>query len=486
MPRVLFITSEAHPLMKTGGLGDVGGSLPPALLALGAEVRLLMPAYRDAKIAAGALRPVADIPVVRGSSATLLEGTLPGTDVPLWLIDYAPAFDRPGHPYLDANGQPWYDNAPRFALLCNAAVALARGIVAVNWRPDVLHCHDWQTGLVPALLSLDARRAASVFTIHNLAYQGLFPADAFGALALPPSLWSHHALEFHGQLSFIKGGLAFADRLTTVSPTYAREIQTREYGCGLDGLLRHRADRLSGILNGIDTAIWDPAHDDYLVQRYSASSFAKKQLNKRALQELCGLPVADDVPLLGIVGRMVEQKGVDLVLDAWPALAQQPLQLVVLGNGESRYETAWRELRDQYPDRLAVRIGYDEALAHRIEAGADMFLMPSRFEPCGLNQIYSLRYGTVPIVRRVGGLADTVTDASPEALAAGNATGFVFEAAHADALRLTVQRALALYTDKRAWRALATSGMQLDFSWHKSARDYLALYQRALGDGATA
>ena len=482
MHKVLFVASEAHPLSKTGGLGDVCGSLPPALRELGADVRLLMPAYRDAKAAAGALRVVAQLPVLRGSTATLLEGILPGTDVPLWLVDYPPAYDRAGHPYLDTQGQSWYDNAPRFALLCQVAATLARGTASIDWRPDVVHCHDWQTGLVPALLALQTPRPATVFTIHNLAYQGLFPMEIFGTLDLPASLWSHHALEFHGQLSFIKGGLAFADRLTTVSPTYAREIQTPEYGCGLEGLLALRADRLSGILNGIDVATWDPARDSHLVQPYSARAFAKKKANKAALQELCGLPVAPDIPLIGMVGRLVEQKGIDLVLDAWPQLAERELQLIALGAGESRYEDAWRQLRERHPDRLAVRIGYDETLAHRIEAGADMFLMPSRFEPCGLNQMYSLRYGTVPIVRDVGGLADTVIDAAPSALADGSATGFVFDGASPEALLKAVQRALAMYADAPAWRALALNGMRLDFSWKKSAREYIDLYARARQD----
>jgi starch synthase len=482
MHKVLFVASEVHPLIKTGGLADVGGSLPPALAALGCDVRVLMPGYRDAKAAAGTLRSVGEIRLPRGGTATLLEGTLPGTGVTVWLVDYAPAYDRPGHPYLDARGQPWYDNAPRFALLCRAAAALALGNTAVAWRPDVVHCNDWQTGLTPALLALASARPASVFTIHNLAYQGVFPAGVFSALELPAPLWSADALEFYGQLSFIKGGLAFADRLTTVSPTYAREIQTPENGFGLDGLLKHRADRLSGIVNGIDVDVWDPAKDHYIPEQYSARTPARKQMNKAALQRLCGLPQQSDAPVLGMVGRLVEQKGIDLVLDAWPMLAQQPLQLVVLGSGESAYEDTWRRLRERHPDRLAVRIGYDEALAHYIEAGADMFLMPSRFEPCGLNQMYSQRYGTIPIVRRVGGLADTVVDASPAALADGSATGIAFEPATPGALAQAVRRALALYADKSAWRGLMRNGMRQDFSWEQSARRYREVYALARSD----
>ena len=487
MPRVLFIASEAHPLAKTGGLGDVCGSLPPALRALGCDVRLLMPAYRDAKRVVGALRMVAQIPIFfTDAPATLLEGQLPDSDVPVWLIDYPPAFERDGHPYLAPDGQPWHDNAPRFAVLCAATVALANGVSGNDWRPDVVHCHDWQTGLVPALLSATPSRPVTIFTVHNLAYQGLFPADMFLQLRLPPALWSSAALEFFGQLSFIKGGLALADYVTTVSPTYAREIQTPEFGCGLDGLLRHRADRLTGILNGIDSATWNPAMDPHLAQTYTADSLERKRSNKRALQEHVGLARDPERPLIGVIGRMVEQKGFDLALDAWRELAPQQAQLVVLGNGESRYEDAWRDTARRYPRQVAVHIGYDEALAHQIEAGADMFLMPSRFEPCGLNQMYSLRYGTVPIVRRIGGLADTVVDATAERLANGTATGFTFDAASADALAHAVTRALELYRDSKKWRALAVNGMRQDFGWHSSARAYAALYKRALAERTSA
>lgn len=450
------------------------------------DVRLLLPAYFDALHVAGPLRAVAEIPIPRiGGRATLLQGTLPGTRIPMWLVDFPPAFGRAGNPYLDADGQPWYDNAARFALFDDVAVALARGQAGIAWRPDVVHCHDWQTGLIPARLALDASRPATVFTIHNLAYQGVFPATMFDALALPPALWSIDGLEFHGSLSFIKGGIAFADRINTVSPTYAREIQTPAFGHGLDGILHARSDRLSGILNGIDINIWNPGHDRFIAQPYSATRYRDKAVNKHALQKESGLPRAD-VPLFGLVGRLVEQKGIDLVLDAWPTLLDTPSQLVVLGTGERTYETALAKLAARHPDRIAVKIGYDEALAHRIEAGADIFLMPSRFEPCGLNQMYSLRYGTVPIVRRVGGLTDTVVDASATTLAAGTATGFMFDAPTPVNLHHTVQRAMALYRDARAWQRLAVAGMRQDLSWDRSADAYVTLYAQATADRAAA
>jgi len=481
MRKILFVTSEAHPLMKTGGLGDVCGGLPQALRALGADVRLLLPGYHDALRRAGRLKMVAQLTLPPlASPVTLLEGVLPGTRVKVWLIDFPPAYDRPGNPYVNAHGQPWHDNAIRFALLAQVAVAIARGASGLAWRPDVVHAHDWQAGLVPALLATEAARPATVFTIHNLAYQGLFPYETFKSLSLPASFWSLHALEFHGQLSFIKGGIAFADRITTVSPTYAREIQTPEHGYGLDGLLRHHAARLSGILNGIDERTWNPARDPHLVSPYSMRRLAHKAPNKAALQKEFNLPVYTDVAMLGLVSRLVHQKGVDILLDALPSLMELPLQLVVLGSGDAQYEQALRTQAARYPDRLAVLAGYDEAVAHRIQAGADLFLMPSRFEPCGLSQLYNLRYGTVPIVRRVGGLADTVVAASVANVAAGTATGIVFDEATAEALAGAVRRALALYRDRRSWKQIQLTGMRQDFSWRHSAGDYLRLYDEVL------
>ena len=475
--RVLFVASEAHPLIKTGGLGDVCGALPAALRARGCDVRVLLPAYRDAVAHAGELKPVARLELPRlAAPVTLLEGVLPGTRVKFWLVHFPPAYDRPGNPYLNAHGHAWHDNAARFALLARAAVLVALGRAGLAWRPDIVHCHDWQAGLAPALLAQESPRPATVFTVHNLSYQGLFPHETFAALDLPPRLWSHEALEFHGQLAFIKGGLVFADRLTAVSPTYAREIRTPEHGHGLEGLLRHRAKYLKGILNGIDDKIWNPARDMHLAKRYSARHLGAKAANKAALQLEFGLPDDPAVPLIGMVGRLVHQKGVDLVLDALPRLMEMPLQLAVLGTGDAGYETALRAAAARYPGRLAVRIGYDEALAHRVEGGGDMFLMPSRFEPCGLSQLYSLRYGTVPIVRRVGGLADTVVDATPRNLKAGAATGLVFDAPEPRALAAAVERALALYRDRRAWNRLARAGMRRDFSWRHSAAEYLELY----------
>jgi len=481
--KILFVTSEAHPLMKTGGLGDVSGSLPQALATNGEDVRLLMPGYHDSIRRIGRLRQIARLTIAPlAQPVGLLEGRLPGSRLKIWLIDFPPAYDRPGNPYLNALGHTWHDNAARFALLARVAVALARGEAGLSWQPDIVHANDWQCGLIPALLAGNLPRPATVFTIHNLAYQGLFPYETFQSLRLPASLWSMHALEFHGQLSFIKGGIVFADRVNTVSPSYAREIQTPEHGYGLDGLLRHRRTHLSGILNGIDVRAWNPARDPHLAQRYSMRTLRLKERNKSALRREFRLPDDPALALVGMVGRCVHQKGIDLVLAALPQLLKLPLQLVVLGSGEAEMEKALGEQARRHPDRVAALVGYDEAVAHRIEAGADIFLMPSRFEPCGLNQMYSLRYGTVPVVRRAGGLGDTVVDADSAHLAAGTACGVVFDEPSALALEAAVTRALNLRNRPAVWKQLQLTGMRQDFSWRHSAIAYQHLYDQAQRD----
>ena len=475
--RVLLAASEAWPLIKTGGLGDVVGALPAALRAIGVDARLVLPAYPAALAALPSARPIGRS-ALYGTPISLLRGELPidGADaLPVYLIQ-ATAFERSGNPYQDVSGEDWPDNPARFALFCRAAAALGLGHLAPDWRADVVHAHDWQAGLLPALLSLEPKRPGTVFTVHNLAYQGLVPGDATQALGLPADWWHPDALEFYGQTALIKGGLAFADRITTVSPRYAHEIQTAEFGCGLDGLLRYRAGVLSGILNGIDTALWNPAADPALVAPYDARSLAAKARNKAALQAELGLAVEADALLLGLVGRLVEQKGIDLllgVLDRLPA----DTQVAVLGSGEAAYVAALQAAADADPRRIAFRSGYDEALAHRIQAGADAFLVPSRFEPCGLTQLYALRYGTVPIVRAVGGLADTVVDASPANLAAGTATGVVFKAATARALGVAIRRAHELHQARTPWQQMQRAGMAQDHSWTTAAQAYRALYE---------
>jgi starch synthase len=482
--RILFVSSEIFPFAKTGGLADVSASLPRALQAIGHHVCVLMPAYRGVLGAARhlgvRLRHATEL---EGHSVRLFESRLPGSRNRLWLLDCPALFDRPGNPYHDAEGRDWPDNAQRFALLCRVAALLARDGFGLGWQADVVHCNDWQTGLVPLMLQEQSPRPAAVFTIHNLAYQGLFPEAAFRALGIPARHWHPDSLEFHGQMSFIKGGIVFADRVTTVSPTYAREIRTAAFGCGLEGLLEHRASALCGILNGIDTSVWNPLRDVALTQTFGASTLGDKRISSRALRAELGLADDPRAPLLASIGRLAEQKGVDLITAALPALLEQGAQFVLLGSGDARYEQALADLAHAYPGRVALRLGYDEGLAHRIEAGADIFLMPSRFEPCGLNQMYSLRYGTLPVVHGVGGLADTVTDASESALADGSATGFVFHAPTAAALRDAALRAIGLRREAPdVWARMQVRGMRTDFSWRASARAYEDLYASALAE----
>lgn len=478
--RILFASSEVHPLIKTGGLADVSGSLPVALKNLRREIRIIMPGYRAALAAIGKTDEIARFTPAHGNDEVrILEGRLPGTSVRVWLVDSPQHFDRDGGPYGKTDGSDWPDNAERFALFARAIEAIALGQAGISWLPDIVHCNDWQCGLAPALLSLAPTRPATVFTIHNLSYQGLFPIETFQQLDLPPSLWSMHGLEYFGQLSFMKGGLAFADMLSTVSPRYAEEIRTPAFGYGLEALIDHRADRLVGILNGVDYRQWNPARDPHIARLYNAWNLAGKAANKQALQSRFGLPVDKQAPLLGMIGRLVEQKGFDLVLDTLPDLVETGAQLVVLGSGDPVLEARLRAAAVRYPQQVAAWLGYDEQLAHQIEAGSDIFVMPSRFEPCGLNQIYSLRYGTVPVVRRTGGLADTVFDATPEAIGAGIATGFIFDQADPADLLAALQRAIDHYQQPRVWKRLIFQGMQQDFSWRQSAQRYLALYRQA-------
>ena len=482
---ILLAASEAHPLIKTGGLADVAAALPGALRDLGHDARLIIPAYPAAIRQVRELKRLAElrVPHVNGP-VHLLSGLLPERDVPVYLVDAPEYFCREGNPYIDVSGRDWGDNPERFTLFCRVVGYVALGLPALDWRPDVLHCNDWQTGLAPAFLHEHGERPAAVFTIHNLAYQGLFDRATFDRLRLPPTLWSVTGLEFHQRMSFIKGGIIFADRVNTVSPTYAEEIKTPRQGLGLDGLLRQLGGRFSGILNGIDYRSWDPANDPVLTQAYDRDRVHLKFGNKLELQRLFGLPGNEDTFVLGYVGRLVEQKGVDLIVGMLPRLLEQTnAQLVMQGSGDRALEQVLVDAANAAPGRIGVHIGYDEGRAHLIEAGSDAFLMPSRFEPCGLNQMYSLRYGTVPIVRRTGGLADTVTDTNPETIANGTATGFLFNDPNPDGLWYAVEAALRMVReDPDQWRALIRNGMGLDLSWLASAKRYEEFYADAIGD----
>jgi len=460
--RVLFVAPECAPLTKTGGLGDVAGALPPALREIGVDARVLLPAY-------GALpgRELATLDLL-GKKVRLLESNLP-SGVPLYLLDCPDLYRRNGGPYQTAQGEDWPDNALRFGVLSRAAALLGGAASPLDWRPDVVHCNDWPTALAPVYLEREPDAAASLMTVHNLAFQGLFEPSVLRALGLPQSDYSVEKLEFYGRLSFLKGGLVCADALTTVSPTYSGEIQSEALGCGLDGVLRERHADLSGIANGIDTTVWDPAGDALIARNYDAAAIDAKRINKRALQERLGLAADEEVPLLGMVGRLTHQKGIDLVLAAADALVALPAQLAVLGKGDRDHEHALAALAARYPGTVAVANGFNEELAHLIEAGADVFLMPSRFEPCGLNQMYSQRYGTPPVAHATGGLIDTISDGE---------TGFLFDRPESGALLGAVRRALALRRDPGRWRAMQRAGMTRDFSWAEPARRYADLYLR--------
>ena len=474
--KVLFVASEVFPLVKTGGLADVAGSLPAVLAQEGVDIRVLLPAYQSVLEDADGFSLAGEMELA-GTGVRILEGRLPDTGVTVWLLQHSTFSDRPGNPYQDEHGNPWPDNADRFTLLSRLAAAIATGESPLGWQPDVLHCNDWHTGPAIALVHQREHRPRTVFTIHNLAHMGIFDRATFDRLHLPEHLWHDGSLEFYGQMSFMKAALVFADHITTVSPTYAREICESPGGMGMEGLLSHRRQHLAGILNGIDNRVWNPAADPHLEYHYDAQSLQQKADNKRALREALGLAQSEDRPLIGFIGRLAEQKGLELILPVLGEILDCPAQLVVLGTGESRYEHELGARAASHPGAMAVVLAYNETLAHRIEAAADIFLMPSLFEPCGLNQLYSLRYGTPPLVRAVGGLADTVVDATEENLAAGTATGFVFRAPDAGALIDTVRRAVDLWRDRDSWEKIQAAGMRQDFSWQQSARHYLELYR---------
>lgn len=469
--------------MKTGGLGDVSSSLPQALCALGVDVRIVMPAYADTLARLQTWRPRSELFIPPFGRFTLLEALLPRSEVPLLLVDHPLFSERTGNPYNASTGHAWPDNAERFALFSRACERIALNQASLEWQPDLVHANDWQSGLLLALLKEQQSSAPpSLITIHNLAYQGVFDHASFTAMQLPANLWQPHGVEHWGEMNCLKAGINGARFVTTVSPTYAREIQTPAFGNGLDGLLRERQNDVVGILNGIDVEEWDPAHDPTLPHGFDADHLADKLHNKRALQHELGLEEDDQALLVGLIGRMAEQKGLDMVLKVADALMDLPIQIAVLGSGDKALETGFLDWMDRYPGRVSVRIGYSEGLAHRIEAGSDAFLMPSRFEPCGLNQMYSLRYGTPPIVHGVGGLKDTVVDTYDATLADNSANGFVMQHLDAHAILWGVGRAVEYFNQPKLWQAIQRNGMATDFSWKKSALQYLALYQRMLDE----
>ena len=480
---ILFATSEMAPWVKTGGLGDVAAALPAALRRAGHDIRVLMPYYPALAAAFPEAAVVAEIPQLSPQLPAARLRLAVVDELPLLLIDCPALYARPGNPYLDAQGHDWPDNVWRFGLLSRVAALLGQTGNPYGWQADVVHANDWQTALAPAWLHYEGG-AASVVTVHNIAFQGCFGRDSLAGLGLPEHAWRFDGVEYHGTLSFLKAGLQLASQISTVSPTYAREIQDEHFGYGLAPLLRHRAGALRGILNGVDTDIWNPADDPAIAAPYAANRLAAKRTNKAALQAEMGLRPDDDRPLFGVISRLTQQKGLDLLLTIADGLPHLPAQLVVLGSGDKAMEAGYRELADRYPGEIAVRIGFDEGLAHRIEAGADCFVMPSRFEPCGLNQMYSLRYGTPPIVRATGGLADTVVDVNDETLADKTANGFVLDSDTPHALWVAMTRVAETWQDRRLWQRIQQNGMRRDFSWKHAANDYLNLYRDALAQPA--
>lgn len=484
--RVLFASSEVYPLVKTGGLADVSGALPAALIEGKQDVRVLLPGYAEAMNKAEGKRQVASLgdPLGVGAEVRLISAKLPGSAVPVWLIDCPELYHRPGGPYQDVDGSDYADNALRFGLLSWVAAHLCTDASPLKWRPEVLHCHDWQSALAPAYLEAWAvtNRPATVFTIHNIAYQGQFPSEMVTRLGLKADMYHMQGLEYWNTLSFLKAGLVYSDKLTTVSPRYAKEIQAAPHGCGMEGVLAERAADLSGILNGADYGVWNPATDEYLAHRYQPLDYvAGKAANKAALQAELGLEQNPDAPLLIIVSRLNDLKGMDLVLSVLPTILRQGAQLAVVGTGDRGLEDGFKAVAAVNPTQVAVKIGYSEALAHQLMAAGDMLVMPSRFEPCGLTQFYAMRYGTIPVVHVTGGLADTVVDTSYDSLMTGTATGFVFEHANAGAFQWTLERALGMYRQPEQWRKVQLSCATQDFTWSRSADRYIDLYRSLTG-----
>jgi starch synthase len=485
--RIQFVASEIFPLAKTGGLADVAAALPHSLVQLGNEVRLVMPAYEEAL-------DKAERPIIRGvmtnvlglEKVSIISARMPDTGLPIALIDAPELFRDGGGIYVNADGSDRTDNDRRFALLCHAAARLALGETSPDWKPDIVHCNDWHTGLIPYLLRAGgADRPKSLLTVHNMAFQGLFDLDAMESLGLPkndPEL--NATVEFYGKLNFLKTGLHYADWISTVSPTYAQEIQTEEYGCGLQDLLRARADHLTGILNGINSEFWGPFENPRLPAAYTARDISGKWQCKRSLQQELGLNEDEDAPLMIFVSRLTHQKMADVVCDALPQILGQESdrQFALLGQGDPELENRFRDLATQFPGRISVRIGYSEDDAHRLHAGGDILIHGSRFEPCGLTQLYAMRFGTLPIVRPVGGLADTIVNASERTVRDGTATGFCFEEPTAQGLIGGIDHAIDVYRQPLIWRRIQYNAMSADFSWERSAQKYLALYNRLVPD----
>lgn len=472
---VFFVASECSPFVKTGGLGDVVGALPSALTALGANVKVMLPAYPALQSVLESGTLVLETEDIHGGPARLVAATAEGLD--LLLLDAPHLYDRPGSIYLDPDGNDWSDNHLRFGALCELGARVAiEGIK--GWKPDVVNAHDWQAGLVPAYMNQQSgEKPPCVLTIHNIAFQGLFSPMHLETLRLSHELYTSGDLEYFGNLSFLKAGISLSAKITTVSPTYARELLQPEFGMGLDGLLRARRADLTGILNGIDMNAWDPETDAALVARYSSRSLKRKAQNRAEVESRFGLASNPDTPLFCAISRLSHQKGLDLLIEALPALVERGARLAVLGSGDKDLESNFIAAAHRYAGSVGVVIGYDESLSHLLQGGSDAILVPSRFEPCGLTQLYGLRYGTLPVVARTGGLADTVIDANEAAITQGCATGFQFSPTTATALSHTIDRVCSLFKNPKVWNSMMRRAMSQSLSWEKSAAEYLRMYE---------
>lgn len=486
--KILYCSPEVTPFSKTGGLADVSGSLPKALAEIGCDVRVITPKYAGVKDPRVRLKKVIgslSFPIgQRMEECGLYEGNLPDSNVPVCFVSNDQYFDRKG--LYQEDGEDYEDNLERFSFF---SMATLYSIEKLGWAPDVIHCNDWQTSLILVYLKTVVKedntlrkfykRSRTVFTIHNLAYQGLFIGDKFPLTGLKRDVFTIHGLEYYGKMNLLKGGIIFSDVVTTVSPTYSREIQTEEKGYGLDGVLREKVKDLYGILNGVDYREWDPSTDKHIIARYSLKSLTIKKSCKKDLQKTCGLKIKE-VPVIGMISRLDDQKGLDILAEIMDELMHADIQMVILGTGKPKYEELLRKLAGKYATKLSVNLFFDNTLAHKIEAGSDILLIPSKYEPCGLNQLYSFRYGTVPVANKTGGLADTITDYIPSNIVAGRATGFLFYHYSPEDFLQAVLLALSVYKDTSKWKRLMITGMKADFSWKRSAGEYVKLYKKVL------
>jgi len=484
--KILYCSPEVTPFSKTGGLADVSGSLPMALYEMGCDVRVITPKYSGIGNSHGKLKKISTSFCFRigkrNEETGLNEGKLPDSNVHIYFVSNEKYFYRKG--LYQEDGKDYEDNLERFSFFSMAVLQLLKGI---NWQPDIIHCNDWQTSLIPVYLNTLIKKDKSladfyknsrtIFTIHNLGYQGLFDKEKFPVTGLGLEVFDIKGLEYYGKINLLKGGIIFSDIITTVSPAYSREIQIKELGQGLDGVLRDKKDALYGILNGVGYTEWDPSKDKHLAARYSIKSLSKKKDCKKDLQKLCNLKT-EDLPLIGMVSRLDNQKGLDILIEIMDELMQLDIQLVILGTGKPEYADKLKRFATKYSAKMSMNLFFDDALAHKIEAGADIFLIPSKYEPCGLSQLYSFRYGTVPVAHKTGGLADTITDYIPSNVENDTATGFLFTQFNGESLLKAILLALNVYKDKKEWKRLMITGMKSDFSWKRSANEYVKLYNK--------